>query len=420
MRRISPRVLVSAAAVAVALTAAQPAVAGVWTPVASGTTSEISNIEYQSATRMWFTTKAGEIFTRQVDGTFLRTFGPSAIPLNDIEFLPGGAIGFAVGNNGQVLRSVNSGATWASVNTGGSPIPVSKKSTTFPDCTASEPLGNVNSVRIASPTRVYLFAAKDQMARSEPANAANLGAAGQWHDANRKSDNTCKLQTSYADGIDDAFFVPSNPDVAYITTAFFAETFLTTDDLATTATKQPADSGNGDISTRRMAGDPSNPNRMWVVGPGGNDLSYTKATTDGWNTSSTFAIGNPDAHAFGTPYDVDFAGGTVLVAGDGGMVLDSADGSTFYYNGADGAQATTGWRAAALASATDGAIGGVGGQLAMTAAANTIPAAPTPTPTPTPTPAPTPAPKPAPAFTLTGSGNGASARRSGGKVKVVV
>ena len=42
-----------------------------------------------------------------------------------------------------------------------------------------------------------------------------------------------------------------------------------------------------------------------------------------------------------------------------------------------------------LAAAADGAIGGVGGQLAMTSAANAIPT-PAPTPTPTPTPSPTP------------------------------
>lgn len=164
---------------------------------------------------------------------------------------------------------------------------------------------------------------------------------------------SCKLATAYAHGIDDAFFVPSNPSVAYITTAYFGETFLTADDLAGNAAEQPAGAGNGDVATRRIAGDPANPNRMWVVGPGGEGSSFTSATADGWNTSDRFMVANDAQRSFSVPDDVDFAGGTVLAAGDAGMVLNSIDGNAFYYGGADGAQATTGWRAAALASATD-------------------------------------------------------------------
>ncbi len=89
--------------------------------------------------------------------------------------------------------------------------------------------------------------------------------------------------------------------------------------------------------------------------------------------SNTFKIANDSARTFALPYDVDFAGGTVLAAGDAGMVLNSIDGANFFYNDADGALATTAWRAAGLASATAGAIGGVGGKLAVTSAANSVP-----------------------------------------------
>src|SRR3954463_6324113 len=76
-----------------------------WTEIPSGTTSEITAVEYQGATRFWFTTVNGSIFKRQGDGTFTQVRGPSGVRLNDIEFQDGGPVGLAVGDNGNVLRS---------------------------------------------------------------------------------------------------------------------------------------------------------------------------------------------------------------------------------------------------------------------------------------------------------------------------
>jgi hypothetical protein len=42
---------------------AGPASAGIWSEIPTGTTEEISAIEYQSDTRFWFTTKSGSIYT---------------------------------------------------------------------------------------------------------------------------------------------------------------------------------------------------------------------------------------------------------------------------------------------------------------------------------------------------------------------
>jgi hypothetical protein len=367
-RTITRRALGPALAAAAALAGAQPAQAGIWTPVPSGTTAEISAIEYQAADRLWFTTRTGEIYKRQPDGTFARKHGPTAIPLNDIEFAPTGRLGFAVGNNGQVLRSVDGGEAWFSVAGG---IPVSKESTPTPDCTGSEPLGNVNAVRFAG-GRVFLFARGAQIARST--SAGDLGGTGTWRDANRGPGGACRVRPAGNAGIADAFF--ATQDVGYIATAHFGETFFTNNGLDGVAPRQPASAGNGIVPNRRMAGDTAQPNRMWAVGPGGPDVSFTAMTADGWNTSAPFAIGNPGARGFNAPHDVDFAGGTVLVAGDQGMVLNSTDGRAFFHNGADGALAATDWRAASLASATLGAIGGAGGALALTSTASTPPPPP--------------------------------------------
>src|SRR6478609_239036 len=126
----------SLAAVAASLASAaiaQPASASIWTEIPSGTTQNITAIEYQSASRFWFTTAAGAIFKRQPNGTFAQVRAAGGVPLNDIEFQAGGQIGLAVGNGGLVLRSTNSGDSWTPI----SGIPVSSASAN--NCTASAP-----------------------------------------------------------------------------------------------------------------------------------------------------------------------------------------------------------------------------------------------------------------------------------------
>jgi len=355
-----------------------------WTQVPTGTTSEITSIDYQSATRFWFTTASGEIFARQPDGTFLRRFGPSSVRLNSIAFQANGTIGLAVGNGGQVLRSADAGDTWQDVNTGPA-ISVADNAahSTFTDCTHTDPLGNVNSVRFASDGRAWIFAEGSQMARSQPASSADVGKAGTWVDANDipngggayTPDDTCKVGSGlYNEGLVDGFFVPSTPDVGYIVIGSFYTPYFTTNDLASAGQKRPASAGNGDGMRRRLAGDPLNPNRMWSVAPDPYGLSTTNSTEDGYTNSSSWTIGNASARSFPTngPYDVDYAAGTVLSAGDAGMILNSTDGHTFYYADAAGFP-TEGWRAVSLADATHGAVGGTGGVLLVTTAASTLP-----------------------------------------------
>jgi hypothetical protein len=339
-----------------------------WTDLPSGTTNPITAIEYQSNSRFWFTTSAGEIFTRQPDGTFARTFGPSGVRLDDIEFQDGGQIGLAVGSGGQVLRSINGGANWSTV-TG---ITASNPSSTFPDCTGSYPLGDVNAVRFAGDGRAWLFAAGAQLVRSAPVSVANVGATGTWVDANRSPSNTCRIAAGYASGLADGFFVPSVPDVGYIVSGAFSEVFFTSNNLGSDATKKPADAGNAGGAERVLAGDPNNPSRMWAAAGLPYGVSTTSFTDDGFATSQPWTIGNPGARAFPTtgPYDVDFSGGTVLAAGDDGLILNSADGRTFFYESAGG---STAWRAVGLASATQGAVGGAGGRLAVTTDAGSLP-----------------------------------------------
>ncbi len=367
------------AVIALAFAASTASAASIWSPIASGTTSEITGIEYQSDARFWFVTAQGSIFTRQPGGSFLQTRAPSSLRLTDIAFQEGGQIGIAVGDAGQVLRSIDGGASWTNVNPVGTPIPASQNDTTFADCTATDPLGNVNSVRFAGNGRVYIMGQGAQFSTSQPASAANVGAVGTWTDANRDThgtgtptDDTCRLQTSYGSGIGDAFFA-SNPDVFYVCTAFFGELFFTANNLATDATKKPGSCGNGGEVIRRITGDPANSNNQWAVGPGGEGTSYTAHTQDGWATEENFKIGNESAHEVGTLYDVASSGNTVVAVGNAGTILNSGDGTTFFHDPADGANATGSWRATSVASATQAAVGGVGGALLVSTQANATP-----------------------------------------------
>lgn len=419
------RMLLASALGALGLaTSAGQAQAASWTEVPSGTTEEITAIEYQSATRFWFTTSSGSIFRRLPDGSFTRAKDPTGVTLNDIEFQAGGNVGLAVGNGGQVFRSDDAGTTW-SANLGAG-IPVSRKGTAFADCTAPEPLGDVYSVRFAGDGRAWIFAEGSQLARSS-GTAATVGQAGTWSDANwrdvtgndRTSDDTCKVNPPYGDGYSDGFFVPSNPDVGYIVAVSFSTAFLTADNLTSAAAQRTDDAGNAGSTQRKLAGDPGNPSRMWSVAPEDYGISVTGYTSDGFQNTQRWTMGNDAARTFALPYDVDYNGGTVLAAGDAGMIVNSVDGATFYYTDATGSLTTTGWRAVGLAGATEGAVGGVGGRLALTSTANAIPPVTAP-PAGTPT-IPTTPTKPRSSrlpVSFTGRGNSLSAKIVGRRVRI--
>ena len=167
-------------------------------------------------------------------------------------------------------------------------------------------------------------------------------------------------------------FVPGSP-AGYFIARSFGQVFFSSDPSSTSAAGKPGAAGNGFQFLRRAVGDPSNTNRMWAVTPGNGGTSYVKRTIDGWSTESEWKIANDDKRTFTNAYDIDYAGGTVLTAGEAGMVLHSIDGENFFYDDADGIIATQNWRAVSLADGANGAIGGTNGKLAVTTAANVTP-----------------------------------------------
>ena len=357
------RILLATTVAALALGAtALPASAGIWTEIPSGTAAEITAVEYRGGDQFWFTTGSGKIFKR-VGGTFQERYSsPVGSVYRDIEFSADGAIGLAVGTNGDVARSTNGGVNWAAValpTTVGNAVGEN-------DCNevAATP-GDLDSVRIDGQGRAWVTGAGSQIWKST-GTGGTLGTG--WQDANNGAGDDCFLDRD----ADDMFFVPGT-QTGYFIGKVFGAVRLTTNSLASNASPKVGSAGNGFEATRRAAGDPASPNRMWAVVPGNGGTSYVGRTIDGWNGEADWALGNPDRRTFTNAYDIDYAGGTVLTAGEAGMVLHSTDGATFYYDDADGVLGTQDWRAVSLADGANGAIGGTNGKLAVTVAANVLP-----------------------------------------------
>lgn len=334
--------------------------AGIWTEIPSGTTEEITAIEYRGADQFWFTTGSGKIY-RRVGGAFQQEYSGPGIVFRDIEFTADGSIGLAVGTNGRLVRSIDGGDSWLAVA-----LPSSRNAISESNCAdaSAQAAGDLDSVRIDGLGRAWIVGGGAQIWRS-----TGTGAAASWVDANNGTGDTCKIAGRDFDAM---VFIPGDPG-GYFIAKSFGQVFFSSDPATTSASEKTGAAGNGFVTLRRAVGDPSNTNRMWAVTPGNGGTSYVKRTIDGWSSEAEWTIGNPDKREFSNAYDIDYAGGTVLTAGAGGMVLNSIDGEHFYFNDADGIIATQDWRSVSLADGANGAIGGTNGKLAITAQGNVTP-----------------------------------------------
>jgi hypothetical protein len=338
---------------------AAPASAGIWTEIPSNTTEEITAIEYRGG-QFWYATGSGKIF-RRVGGAFQQEYASvTGVVFRDIEFSADGTIGLAVGTNAGLLRSTNGGDTWSPIA-----LPNSGHVSSETNCSAPQAPGDLDSVKIDGLGRAWIAGGGSQLWKSTGTGAA-LGTG--WQDANNGPGTDCFLPRD----VDDMVFLPGGP-AGYFVAKSFGQVYFTSNSLTSTASEKTGDAGNGFTTLRRMAGDPSNTNRMWAVTPGGDGGSYVQRTIDGWNGGLSWTIANSDRRNFSRAFDVDYAGGTVLAAGSGGMVVHSIDGESFYYDDADGGLATQDWRAVSLADGANGAIGGTNGKLAVTTVANVVP-----------------------------------------------
>ena len=370
-RHITPTLVRLALAIAVAAASAGVATpsshAVTWTQVASGTTNEIRGIEYQSDSRFWFATAAGEIFRRKTDGSFERTANLPGLVFEDVAFQPSGDIGVAIAANGTVYRSGDAGASWQQV-TG-----VAGSNST---CTGTEPLTAAYSVRWAGNDVVYVFAGDRKLLRS-PGNPPSgaPAAIGNWYDANLKStNNACKAgaTTSYL-GLTDGYFAASTPNRGWLVSDYFGEVFfandITTDN---TASKTAANAGNGTNSVIRLAVDNAQPNRQWAITVGSSSFTSQRATTDAWQTVQNWTFTTQQNYPRGASEDIAARDGTVVHVGRGGLIED-ATVERFRFTPAGGSASGTDWKAVDLADAHRAAVGGAGGALIVSADVGTYP-----------------------------------------------
>ena len=349
-------------------TAAPAGAATIWTPVASGTTQDISAIDYQSDAAAWFATSNGQLFYANGGGFTLGGSFPGN-SFDDIAFQPGGTVGYATTVGGHAYRSIDGGHSWSAVG-----LPVVRIGCSSATTTS---VPRLNAVVWADANTAYLVGGSGS---TEPVvlKTTNATTASTFTSIN-SSGASCLLGND-GEYVTDGFAVPGNASALDFITEDFGAVYQSSDGFLSPLTKT-GEMINNFSNTPRLAFDPNNPNRIWAVDHSGSTcgtLCFQYSEAGGASDNAMTIVGSPDNLKLNL-YGVGFAGGTLVAAGDGGEIYTSVDGKNAYLQPATGAQATTGWRAVGVADATHALVGGTGGALAKSTSANAIPDTTAPT-----------------------------------------
>jgi photosystem II stability/assembly factor-like uncharacterized protein len=341
---------------------AAPASAGIWTEIPSGTTQNITAIDYQSDDRFWIATAGGQILYRE-GGVFKPAAGLSgSITFNDIAFEPGSNVGLAVGNGNNVWRSNDGGRNWSKLTL------TTRDQNCFSPVASppTVPIGDIFTVAWGANSVVYLGGADKTVLRSQ-----SDGAPGTFAEVNKVA-SACRFNAS----VSDIFFFPgstsrNNETLYFQARAAFGKIFYSADGLQSAATPRD-ESINGTETNTNLAVDPVNTNRVWATNQCGFTCMYYSEDSAA-NFDCVCTIRNEGSENQIAWFDIEYAGGSIVAAGRGGQIVNSIDGVNFFYNKADGALATKDWFAVAMASGSAAAVGGQGGSLVVTGLANTTP-----------------------------------------------
>ena len=359
MRARLTLVLMAAATIALPGRAAG---AGIWTPVASGTTASIDTIEYQGGDRLWYVTDDGRIYRRSGETPVIEL--NSTVNFNDIAIQPApSTLGLAVSAGGSIYRGLN--ATWTKMSTTDATYNHACPGSGGPYPKATPP-GPYYAVEWVGATTAYAVGDVGLVLRSTDAGLT-------WTDISRQPDGTCRLPARAVD----VAFVASAPGTGYFLTDD-GRLFKTTDGLATAATQIGGPFCGPVNTTRTLVLDPAAPQRLFQT------IACTNAGAIGVSSDggATFkAPAWPQGATNSGLRHLAFGGGTLVAVGVADKIFTSPDGASMYPQPAG---ITTDWRAVGVASATTAAVGGTGGALALTTQANVIPPAPPPPPPPPP------------------------------------
>ncbi len=356
--------LIRLAAIAAGTLAIVPATAsaGIWTPVVSATTGDITAVQQLNASTLVYGTASSHIFK---NGFEKGTAGGSAI--NDIAFNPSKTIGLAAANNGKLLISTNGGESWAIKSLANTTFPQSP--TCFaggPYTRTAAPAGNFNAVSWASDTVGYAIPTD----LGEVLKTTDGGTT--WTDVSRQADGSCRVDTD-GDPLTDVKALPGT-DLVWFLADDFGTLYVSSNGLASSTTAQTTDSAVNCFDNHpQLALDFDNPNRAFATDRCNGDLQFG-FTQDGgstWELQQHYFAGDGDGLT--GLNDVAIAGGSAVAVGNAGAILVENDGRNAYFQRADGANATNDWLSVDKLDATHAVVGGRGGALLTTSQATTIP-----------------------------------------------
>jgi hypothetical protein len=336
--------------------------AGIWTPVASGTTAGISAIDEVNASTLVYGTNSGQILKNGV----VKSTNPG-FSINDIQMNPSGTIGVATASNGRLLISANGGETWAVKSLANTTYTEADPCSGTPPAGGvknNAPAGNLNAVSWASDTVAYVVAS-DLGVVLKTTNAGT-----NWTDFSRQADGTCFVNTG-GDLLTDVQAIPGS-DVVWALANDFGTRYISTNGLTSSAL-QLSDTAVNCFDTRpRLALDFDSPNRAFVADRCGSTsaLGFTQDGGSSFNFSQSFLAGDGAGLELN---DVAIAGSSIVAVGNAGAILIDSDGSNAYFQRADGANTTNSWLSVDKLDATHAAVGGANGVLLTTAQATTIP-----------------------------------------------
>jgi hypothetical protein len=355
------RAALAAAAVLTSLAAsAAPASAGIWTPVDSGTTSDITAVADLAPDTLVYGTASGQLLK---NGT-VRATNPG-FSIISLAFSPSGSVGLATATNGRLLRSTNHGDSWSVVSLANTSVNQTLPCSSVPSG-AYTPTGNLTGAAWSSNTTAYVTATDRGVVLKSTNGGAN------WNDASRQADGSCFVDTN-GDVVTDVAAIPGS-GVVWFADDGFGATSLTTDGLTSAAPRRTAsDSVNCFDHRPRLAVDLMNTNRAFMVDTCSGKLQLG-STTDGgttWNMSLRYFAGDGDTLT--GLNDVAIAGGNAMAVGNGGAILIAPNSTDAYFQRADGALATTDWLAVSKREGARAVVGGAGGALIQTDTAARIP-----------------------------------------------
>jgi hypothetical protein len=355
----------AAVMLAFSLGAAGAAQAGIWTPVASGTTQDITAIDQLGAADLWYATSNGQILRNGV----LQLNAPG-VSFTDLIARPSGDVAIATAPGGRIYRYA-SGA-WSLISLANSSFdhtsPCNRRG--GPYSRTWTPTGDLAAVSWASNTVAYAVGGDAGVVLK------TTDAGLHWIDVSRLADGSCRLDNTYPidHSLGDVAALPGS-DFVTVLDSIFGKRFISSDGFTGGAALERTSTSTNcyDATGVRFALDLDNPTRSWATSTcwGSTALGFSNDGAASYDFHLAFRpAGGPSLSGLN---DVAIAGGAVMVAGNAGALLVSLDGRNVYRQPADGTLGTTDWLAVDKVDGTHAVAGGRLGRLVTTSAATTIP-----------------------------------------------